>query len=79
MPALVRSISRSRSNSATAAITPIVILPGRRHKIDTAKRHAMDANPRVIEQLEGCAHVHHIAPWTVQFRYDQHVSAFKPV
>lgn len=45
-PACVRSIMRSRSNSATAPSTPIVIFPAvLLVKVDAAEREAVNPNP----------------------------------
>ena len=70
----MRSISRSRSNSATALSTVMVILP-----IHATEDQAMDVNASGSEVFDGGPYVHGIATEAIQLRDDEHVAFLEAI
>jgi hypothetical protein len=39
----------------------------------------MDTNPRLRQFLDGSAHIHRVAPESIEFGNDQYVALFQPI
>ena len=78
-PAWVRSTRRSRSNSATALMTPMVSLPVDDVRIHPAERQAVDAHAQARQRPHRGRHVHGVASQPVELGHHQHVAFLEPV
>ena len=79
MPDCVRSISKSRSNSATAAITCMVILLAALVRSTPPKAKQCTRTLVGFEPFDGGAHIHGIAPESVQFRHHPHIARLQTI
>lgn len=79
-PAKVRSIPRSRSNSATAAITlHCHLVACRAGVIDAALGETMHPDAGMFQLGHGATQVHHVAAQAVQLRDNKNINPFKAV
>lgn len=79
IPACVRSISRSFSNSATAEITYIVIFPAGLVSSTPSERQAMAPDTRYSQLFHRFPDIHSISSKAIQFGDNQHVTIFHSV